>query len=162
MILDYFGEDTSALAPRLNCCDNCLRDLNKQSAQRGCSVNQNASSSNASAPILHNFIPNDAALVNVLSRVRDNIALTNNISPVEFIASSAALEKMVTMKPTNLDELRHARLDGFTMEKINRFGSTFVNAIAKYLVSKLKNMFFAKILEFIHFYRKVNWKCRAS
>lgn len=147
MILDYFGEDTSALAPRLNCCDNCSRGLKEQFISLGYSVNQNVSSSNAmtpSVPALHNFIPNNAALSNVLSRVRDNIATTKNISPVESIATSAALEKMMAIKPTNLDELRNGRLDGFTIEKINRFGATFVNAIAKYLVSKIKKYVFCK------------------
>lgn len=101
------------------------------------SSNINSFSSNAgptSIPILHNFVPNNTTLSNILQQVCNAIATTKDI-PFESIASAAALDKMVAAKPKNFDEFQIAALDGFTSEKLNKFGPTFVNAISKYCVS---------------------------
>lgn len=80
-----------------------------------------------------NFKPNDEVLKRILAKVRDVLA-QHSISDRELVASKAALDKMTSSKPQNYDEFKCAAIDGFTVNKINKFGPTFINAISKYTV----------------------------
>lgn len=98
--------------------------------------------------VLANFTPNKEILSRILHQIRDTIASVKNIEIKESIAVPLALEKMATLKPTNFDEFRGAKLDGFTADKLNRFGPTFVNVIAKYTVSSQTNILICKNHEY--------------
>lgn len=78
-------------------------------------------------------------LKQILNQVRDAIAIAKNISEneIDSIASTAALDKMVKVKPQNLDEFRYAALDAFTDKKLNKYGPTFVNVISKFMVRNI-------------------------
>lgn len=86
------------------------------------------------APVLRGFTMNRTALSQIILQVRDAIAIAKNISNKDFIANAAALAKIVAIPPQSFDEFRSLDLDGFTTEKIYRFGPTFINAVDKYTV----------------------------
>lgn len=80
------------------------------------------------------YVMSDELLKQILSQVRDAISATKNIPDKNAIGSMVDLEKMVKAKPRNLDELRYASLGVFNDDKLNKYGPTFVNAIAKFTV----------------------------
>lgn len=57
----------------------------------------------------------------------------NDCAPFQ-IASNLAIQQMVSKKPVNIDEFRAAKIDGFSVVKIQKFAPSFVNAISNFKV----------------------------
>lgn len=73
-------------------------------------------------------------LMKILEAVRMALSAQNEVEPTT-VASDAALNRMVQEKPRNYDEFRYTPYDGFNVEKMHKYGPTFVNAIEKYVVN---------------------------
>lgn len=87
------------------------------------------------------YVESDELLKQILSEVRDVIAVVKSVPDKELISTMADLNKMCKSKPQNMDELRFASLAGFNAEKLNKYGPTFVNTIVKFVV---RNIFCSK------------------
>lgn len=80
-------------------------------------------------------------LVELLLKKRSEIASTLDVMPY-MIASNAALHKMAEVRPLNLEEMRDAKLDGYSDAKIAKFGPKFLKTIQeklKYLPEEQSN-----------------------
>uniref|UniRef100_A0A182QP85 ATP-dependent DNA helicase n=1 Tax=Anopheles farauti TaxID=69004 RepID=A0A182QP85_9DIPT len=71
-------------------------------------------------------------LVKMLLTKRSELATTFECMPY-MIASNAALYKMATRRPLNLQELKEAQLDGFSDAKVQKFGPEFLVCIQQKL-----------------------------
>lgn len=129
-ILDYFGEDTSLLETRPDCCDNCERGSSDKNKKQFA-----VSPLPLPLPVLRYFDMKRTVLSQILLQVREAIAIEKGISDTDFIANADALARMVRIPPQNFDEFLSLALDGFTIERIYRFGPTFINAVNMYSVS---------------------------
>ncbi|XP_019528078.3 bifunctional 3'-5' exonuclease/ATP-dependent helicase WRN [Aedes albopictus] len=71
-------------------------------------------------------------LVKTLLKKRSELATTYECMPY-MIASNQALHQMATIRPLNIDEMKRAKLDGFSDIKIQKFGKEFLNCIQQKL-----------------------------
>ncbi|XP_055617830.1 bifunctional 3'-5' exonuclease/ATP-dependent helicase WRN-like [Toxorhynchites rutilus septentrionalis] len=71
-------------------------------------------------------------LVRTLLKKRSEMATTYECMPY-MIASNQALHQLATIRPLNLDEMKRAKLDGFSDIKIQKFGKDFLRCIQEKL-----------------------------
>lgn len=71
-------------------------------------------------------------LVKTLLKKRSELATAYECMPY-MIASNQALHQMATIRPLNLDEMKRAKLDGFSDIKIQKFGKEFLVCIQQKL-----------------------------
>ncbi|XP_055586557.1 bifunctional 3'-5' exonuclease/ATP-dependent helicase WRN-like [Uranotaenia lowii] len=71
-------------------------------------------------------------LVKTLLKKRSELATAYECMPY-MIASNQALHQMATIRPLNLDEMKKAKLDGFSDIKIQKFGKEFLMCIQQKL-----------------------------
>lgn len=71
-------------------------------------------------------------LVTTLLKKRSELATTYECMPY-MIASNQALHQMATIRPLNLEEMKRAKLDGFSDIKIQKFGKEFLTCIQQKL-----------------------------
>ncbi|XP_058467439.1 bifunctional 3'-5' exonuclease/ATP-dependent helicase WRN-like [Malaya genurostris] len=71
-------------------------------------------------------------MVKSLLKKRSELATTYECMPY-MIASNQALHQMATARPLNLDEMKRAKLDGFSDIKIQKFGKEFLACIQQKL-----------------------------
>ena len=72
----------------------------------------------------------DPAMLNLLNTLRKQVGKQNNVPPY-VIFQEFSLEEMATKYPITLDEL--CNIQGVSRGKAERYGKTFVDAIAKYV-----------------------------
>lgn len=77
---------------------------------------------------------NDKELEHVLLSVRTQLALDTDCTPF-LVASNSAIQEMVKTKPMTIYEFKEAIIDGFSIAKISKFASQFVQAIKKFQVN---------------------------
>ncbi|XP_058813595.1 bifunctional 3'-5' exonuclease/ATP-dependent helicase WRN-like [Topomyia yanbarensis] len=71
-------------------------------------------------------------MVKILLKKRSELATSYECMPY-MIASNLALHQMATIRPLNLEEMKHAKLDGFSDIKIQKFGKEFLSCIQQKL-----------------------------
>lgn len=71
-------------------------------------------------------------LVKTLLKKRSELATAYECMPY-MIASNQALHQMATVRPLNLEEMKGAKLDGFSDIKIQKFGKEFLTCIQQKL-----------------------------
>lgn len=76
---------------------------------------------------------NDRQLEDVLLSIRSELALETSYKP-HMVASNAAIQDMVKIRPINIHEFKGALIDGFSLGKIEKFASFFIRGIAKFQV----------------------------
>lgn len=105
-MLYYFGEDSEE---RCNNCSNCIRD------------NEIVENENRTV---------DYNLVNVLNKLRRELAKTNHIS-ASTLFTDATIRDMAVKKPTKIEDM--ANISGMNRYKLKKYGDSFVEAIREYL-----------------------------
>lgn len=66
-----------------------------------------------------------------LLKVRSKLAGLFDVMPY-LVASTKALEQLAKIQPTTMEELRNTQLDGYSEEKITRFGPVFLKVIKEH------------------------------
>nr|XP_029716283.1 Werner syndrome ATP-dependent helicase-like [Aedes albopictus] len=123
-ILNYFeGKKQTTLPARRDCCDNCVIRFKN--------VPQPAPVANVSPPTK----PSTASkakfaeeLLEAIRSTRGQLAILHGCKP-HMVATRNAMQELVKMRPHTLDELRSAKIDGFSEAKIQKFGQPFVDCI---------------------------------
>lgn len=77
---------------------------------------------------------NDTHLEEILMSVRKAMAQQNDCMPFS-VASNMAITQMVTAKPVSIVEFKAHLIDGFSLAKIEKFATPFINAIVMFRVS---------------------------
>lgn len=72
-----------------------------------------------------------AELVKMLMQARNQLASQFDIMPY-IVCSNRAIYQMAQLKPMNIEELRDAKLDGFSEIKVVKFGPKFVENILRF------------------------------
>lgn len=85
----------------------------------------------------------DKHLEEILLGIRAVLAENSDCMPY-LVATNTAIEQMVAKKPVSIKECKSYALDGFSLAKIDKFASTFVDGIIKFMVSisKLRDIQF--------------------
>lgn len=76
----------------------------------------------------------DKHLEEILLGIRAVLAENSDCMPY-LVATNTAIEQMVAKKPVSIKECKSYALDGFSLAKIDKFASTFVDGIIKFMVS---------------------------
>lgn len=77
---------------------------------------------------------NDMQLEEILMTVRKALAQQNDCMPFS-VASNTAITQLVTKKPVSIMEFKAHLIDGFSLAKIEKFATPFINAILMFRVS---------------------------
>lgn len=75
----------------------------------------------------------DTHLEEILLTVRKALARQNDCMPFS-VASNTAIMQMVTKKPVSITEFKSHLIEGFSLAKIDKFATPFINAIIKFMV----------------------------
>lgn len=78
----------------------------------------------------------DKHLEEILLGIRTVLAENSDIMPFS-VASNNAIQQMVAMKPVSIKEFKSYAIDGFSLAKIDKFASVFVDGIGMFMVSTL-------------------------
>lgn len=78
-------------------------------------------------------VMNDNHLESILLSIRAALADSCNCMPF-IVASNAAIAQMVKEKPASVKQFKSAIIDGFSVAKIEKFASAFVDGIVKFMV----------------------------
>lgn len=76
----------------------------------------------------------DKHLEEILLGIRALLAENSDCMPY-LVASNAAIQQMVQKKPVSVKEFKSYVIDGFSIAKIDKFASFFINGIIKFMVS---------------------------
>lgn len=94
-------------------------------------TNVNAAGSSTAAGVSNG--DDDKMLEHILFSIRSAMAEHCDCAPFA-IATNAAIHQMVEKKPVNKFDFKCALIDGFSLARITKFASSFIDAIVKYLV----------------------------
>lgn len=75
----------------------------------------------------------DKHLEEILLGIRAVLAENSDCMPY-LVASNTAIEQMVEKKPVSIKEFKSYAIDGFSLAKIDKFASVFVDGIIKFMV----------------------------
>lgn len=112
----------------------------------------------------------DKHLEEILLGIRAVLAENSDCMPY-LVATNSAIEQMVAKKPVSIKEFKSYALDGFSLAKIDKFASVFVDGVVKFMVSNLENIqnclkFYLFILShnallsiFLPIFRIMNFAC---
>lgn len=76
----------------------------------------------------------DKHLEQILLDIRTALAENSDIMP-HTVASQTAITQMVEKKPMSIKEIKSYAIDGFSLAKIGKFASFFIDGIVKFMVS---------------------------
>lgn len=76
----------------------------------------------------------DKHLEEILLGIRAALAENSDCMPY-LVASNRAIQQMVEMKPISIKEFKLLIVDGFSIAKIDKFASVFIDGIIKFMVS---------------------------
>lgn len=76
----------------------------------------------------------DKHLEEILLGIRAVLAQNSDCMPY-LVASNIAIQQMVQTKPVSIKEFKSYVIDGFSIAKIDKFASYFINGIIKFMVS---------------------------
>lgn len=79
----------------------------------------------------------DMHLEQILLDIRAVLAENSDI-PQHSVASQTAIKQMVEKKPMSIKEIKSYAIDGFSLAKIHKFASFFIDGIIKFMVSQIK------------------------
>lgn len=82
----------------------------------------------------------DKHLEEVLLGIRAVLAENSDCMPY-LVASNIAIQQMVAKKPVSIKEFKHCVIDGFSIAKIDKFATYFINGVIKFMVSKIFSNF---------------------
>lgn len=77
----------------------------------------------------------DKHLEQILLDIRTVLAENSDIAP-HSVASQTAITQMVEKKPMSIKEIKSYAIDGFSLAKIGKFASFFIDGIMKFMVSQ--------------------------
>lgn len=83
----------------------------------------------------------DKHLEEILLGIRAVLAENSDVMPF-LVASNLAIQQMVQKKPVSAKEFKLYMIDGFSLAKMEKFASYFVNGIIKFMVSFNNQSFF--------------------
>lgn len=83
---------------------------------------------------LQNIELNDKHLEEILLSIRKALAEKHDCTPFS-VASNIAIQQLVDKKPLSIIEFKSCFIDGFSVAKIEKFATPFINAIIKFRVS---------------------------
>lgn len=78
----------------------------------------------------------DKHLEEILLGIRAVLAENSDCMPY-LVATNIAIQQMVQKKPVSIKEFKGYVIDGFSIAKIDKFASYFINGVIKYMVSKI-------------------------
>lgn len=84
----------------------------------------------------------DKHLEEILLGIRAALAENSDCMPY-LVASNTAIQQMVEKKPVSIKEFKSYIIDGFSIAKIEKFASVFIDGIIKFMVSFGINFEFA-------------------
>lgn len=79
----------------------------------------------------------DKHLEQILLDIRKVLAENSDIMPY-LVASNIAISQMVEKKPMSTKEFKSYAIDGFSLAKIDKFSTVFIDGIIKFMVSHQK------------------------
>ena len=83
----------------------------------------------------------DKHLEEILLGIRAVLAENSDVMPY-LVATNLAIQQMVQKKPISAKEFKSYVIDGFSVAKMDKFASYFVNGIIKFMVSFNNQPFF--------------------
>lgn len=89
----------------------------------------------------------DKHLEEILLGIRAVLAENSDVMPY-LVATNLAIQQMVQKKPISAKEFKSYVIDGFSVAKMDKFASYFVNGIIKFMVSFNNQSFFFRFIDF--------------
>lgn len=121
-LLDYFEGSENTLPARRDCCDICAVRY------KGLPLISATVTSPSSLPPSYSKAKFTEEMLEAIRTIRDQLAISHGCKP-HVVTSRNAMRQLTQLRPLTIDELKAAKIAGFSDVKIQKFGQPFVDCI---------------------------------